>query len=56
MIHIVNISGGKDSAVTRLLAIERGIEHVAVFADTGNEHPSTEEEPELCSSIYGLCE
>lgn len=41
MKHIVNISGGKDSAATRLVAIERGIEHIAVFADTGNEHQQT---------------
>ncbi|WP_018869522.1 phosphoadenosine phosphosulfate reductase family protein [Thioalkalivibrio sp. ALgr3] len=40
---IVSISGGKDSTALRLLAIERGVEHVAVFADTGHEHPDTYE-------------
>lgn len=43
MENVVSISGGKDSAALRLLAIERGVEHVAVFADTGHEHPQTYE-------------
>lgn len=40
IIHVVSVSGGKDSAATLLLAIERfGIHRVrAVFCDTGNEH------------------
>ena len=41
--HIVNVSGGKDSTATLLLAIDRlgadGFE--AVFADTDHEHPFT---------------
>ncbi len=41
--EIVSVSGGKDSAATRLIAIEHDIEHIAVFADTGNEHPLTYE-------------
>lgn len=41
--HIVSISGGKDSTALRLLAIEQGVEHIAVFADTGHEHPLTYE-------------
>lgn len=41
--HIVNISGGKDSAATYLLAIERGKPFRAVFADTGHEHEFTYE-------------
>ena len=42
-LHIVGLSGGKDSTATLLLAIDRlGKENVrAVFADTGNEHPET---------------
>jgi 3'-phosphoadenosine 5'-phosphosulfate sulfotransferase (PAPS reductase)/FAD synthetase len=42
--HIVNVSGGKDSTATYLLALERlhGAFR-AVFADTGNEHPATYE-------------
>ncbi|NKF21553.1 phosphoadenosine phosphosulfate reductase domain-containing protein [Solimonas marina] len=42
--HIINVSGGKDSTATYLLALERlkGNFH-AVFADTGNEHEATYE-------------
>ena len=42
-LHIVGLSGGKDSTATLLLAIDRkGRENVRpVFADTGNEHPET---------------
>ncbi|MDH4319898.1 MAG: phosphoadenosine phosphosulfate reductase family protein [Desulfobulbaceae bacterium] len=40
-IHVISVSGGKDSGATRLVAIEKGIPHIAVFADTGNEHQST---------------
>lgn len=39
--HIISMSGGKDSLATRLIAIEKGIEHIAIFADTGNEHQLT---------------
>lgn len=39
--HIVNVSGGKDSTATYLLAIESGRPFRAVFADTGNEHEAT---------------
>lgn len=41
--HLVSVSGGKDSTATLALAIElHGCENVmAVFADTGNEHEST---------------
>lgn len=41
--HIVNISGGKDSTATYLLAVERGRPFRAVWADTGHEHPATVE-------------
>ena len=41
--HIINISGGKDSTATYLLAIERGMSFRAVFADTGHEAPPTYE-------------
>ena len=42
-LHIVGLSGGKDSTATLLLAIDRvGKKNVRpVFADTGNEHPET---------------
>ena len=39
--HIVNVSGGKDSTATYLLALEAGMPFRAVFADTGHEHPIT---------------
>lgn len=40
IIHVVSVSGGKDSAATLLLAIERfGVARVrGIFCDTGNEH------------------
>lgn len=40
ILHVVSVSGGKDSAATLLLAIERfGIHRVrGIFCDTGNEH------------------
>lgn len=40
ILHVVSVSGGKDSAATLLLAIERfGAHRVrGVFCDTGNEH------------------
>lgn len=40
-VNVVSISGGKDSVATWLVAAERGFRHVAVFADTGHEHPQT---------------
>lgn len=41
MEHIVCISGGKDSAATYMLAIERGMPFRAVTADTGHEAQET---------------
>lgn len=41
--HLVNVSGGKDSTATYLLALEHGRPFRAVFADTGNEHEITYE-------------
>ncbi|MDN7724910.1 phosphoadenosine phosphosulfate reductase family protein [Burkholderia gladioli] len=42
-LHVVSLSGGKDSTATLLVALElHGSENVrAVFADTGNEHEAT---------------
>lgn len=40
-INIVTVSGGKDSLADWLLAIENGVPHTSVFADTGHEHPQT---------------
>lgn len=42
-INIISVSGGKDSLAQWLVAIESGVSHVAVFADTGHEHPQTME-------------
>lgn len=39
--NVVLQSGGKDSAATMLLAVEREIKFDAVFADTGNEQQAT---------------
>lgn len=40
--NVVNVSGGKDSTATLLLALNRGVPNLhAVFADTGNEHELT---------------
>lgn len=38
---ICSVSGGKDSTATLLLALERGESPIAVFCDTGHEHPAT---------------
>jgi 3'-phosphoadenosine 5'-phosphosulfate sulfotransferase (PAPS reductase)/FAD synthetase len=45
MLRVVSVSGGKDSTACALLALERhpADEIRLVFADTGNEHPSTYE-------------
>lgn len=42
-IHVVSISGGKDSTATLLIALERCPREnvVAIFCDTGNEHAKT---------------
>lgn len=51
--HLVNVSGGKDSTATYLLAIESGRPFRAVFADTGNEHPATLEYVESLAARTG---
>jgi|11_taG_2_1085331.scaffolds.fasta_scaffold00243_6 3'-phosphoadenosine 5'-phosphosulfate sulfotransferase (PAPS reductase)/FAD synthetase len=46
-VHVVSVSGGKDSTATLLLALEHGQrtgeEVRAVWCDTGHEHPKTVE-------------
>lgn len=42
IIHLVSVSGGKDSTATLILALKQFPENTfAVFADTGNEHEAT---------------
>ncbi len=55
-LHIVGLSGGKDSTATLLLAIDRlGRENIrAVFADTGNEHPETYDYLEYLEESLGI--
>ncbi|MBL3523796.1 phosphoadenosine phosphosulfate reductase family protein [Serratia plymuthica] len=42
-INMASVSGGKDSLAQWLLALEAGVNVMAVFADTGHEHPQTME-------------
>lgn len=43
IVHLVSVSGGKDSTATAILALEQHGRNACrfVFADTGNEHEST---------------
>lgn len=43
VVNVLSISGGKDSTALWLHAIERGVEVLTVFADTGHEHQKTYE-------------
>ncbi|WDZ50202.1 phosphoadenosine phosphosulfate reductase family protein [Acinetobacter vivianii] len=53
--NIVSISGGKDSTATLLLAMALDVENLlAVFADTGHEHPATYEYVEYLESTLGI--
>ncbi len=56
IIHVVSVSGGKDSAATLLLAIERfGVARVrAIFCDTGNEHEAVYEYLDYLERITGV--
>ncbi|MCA9396578.1 MAG: phosphoadenosine phosphosulfate reductase family protein [Candidatus Omnitrophica bacterium] len=51
--HIINVSGGKDSTACYLLALKKGIDFRAVFADTGNEHEYTYEFLEYLPKVTG---
>lgn len=42
-IDVISVSGGKDSTAMLTLAIERGANVLAVFADTQHEHPAVYE-------------
>lgn len=52
-INIVSISGGKDSLAQSLRAIESGVQHLNVFADTGHEHSETMEYLEYLEQKLG---
>ena len=41
VVNVISVSGGKDSTAMWLVAIESGVNHIPVFADTGHEHPLT---------------
>ncbi len=55
-IHLVSVSGGKDSTATLAMAIElHGPENViAAFADTGNEHELTYEYVRYLEQVAGV--
>lgn len=53
-INLVSVSGGKDSTALLLLALERGANPQAVFADTGNEHPLTYEYLDYLRQALGM--
>ncbi|MBY4692777.1 phosphoadenosine phosphosulfate reductase family protein [Burkholderia latens] len=55
-LHVVSLSGGKDSTATLLVALElHGRENVrAVFADTGNEHRLTYEYVDYLESVLAM--
>lgn len=55
VLNIVSVFGGKDSAATLLLAIERNVPNLmAVFADTGNEHQITYEYVRYLEQVTGV--
>lgn len=54
-IHLVSVSGGKDSTATLLLALKQFPERTfAVFADTGNEHEETLEYLDYLERATGI--
>lgn len=54
MKHVINISGGKDSTALWILArLERGLDVIPVFADTGHELPATYEYVHYLADILG---
>lgn len=56
IIHVVSVSGGKDSAATLLLAIERFGRHRVrgIFCDTGNEHEAVYAYLDYLESALGV--
>lgn len=54
LVHVVSVSGGKDSTATVLALREAGIAARYVFADTGWEHASTYEHLDELCRILGI--
>lgn len=54
IIHVVAVSGGKDSTATILKSIEIGVCARFVFADVGNEHPLTLEYLDYLETRLGI--
>lgn len=55
IIHLVSVSGGKDSTATLLLSLKQFPESTfAVFADTGNEHEDTLEYLDYLETALGI--
>jgi 3'-phosphoadenosine 5'-phosphosulfate sulfotransferase (PAPS reductase)/FAD synthetase len=55
IVHLVSVSGGKDSTATLLLALKQFPEDTfAVFADTGNEHEATLEYLDYLERTLGI--
>ncbi|APW38466.1 phosphoadenosine phosphosulfate reductase [Rhodoferax koreense] len=55
-IHVISVSGGKDSLATLLIAIARcGLANVvAIFCDTGNEHDDTYAYLDYLEGVLGI--
>ncbi|MGH5446071.1 phosphoadenosine phosphosulfate reductase family protein, partial [Klebsiella pneumoniae] len=51
--NLISMSGGKDSLAQCLYAVENGVQHERVFADTGHEHPQTMEYLEYLEQKLG---
>lgn len=54
IVHVVSVSGGKDSTATILKSIEWGIPALFVFADVGNEHHLTYEYLDYLEDRLGI--
>ena len=55
--HVINLSGGKDSTATLIVAMETISDHsriIPVFADTGNEHPITYQHVDDLERLTGI--